>query len=204
MKTKQSLGSRIRGWFPSEPKSLKISFTTTDFVAKSPSVQDNQYVSPIIVAFLLVANVSVSFLLIINSINLSITNFVAMLIASGVVGAFVGILPTLKVLEHLAKGKKTYTKVSEIIFIVFGVLLVCLNFVVSFGPNHHVTELQYTIGLFSFSSLMTAFDAKIILFAIWERKSRCKIWVSKSFNLFIVPKSGQNSNLPQGNQKSES
>ncbi len=216
MNVKRSLQSRIRGWFPQEPEGLKLSIAP-DFGAKNPMPAKNykpgsaRVLSPINIAIGLFINLLLVMFLFradsLPSFSFSgpLGNYVVMAIAGVAVGVVVGMLPAYKILEQLTKGHKTYIKSLKIvtinlayIILVFGTLL--YFFMIHFGTRTF-TEFNELFFIFSFSSCLAMVDSTYVCYAVWERRNHCKLWRYNGL-FFMVPKSGQNSNLSQSDQNS--
>ncbi len=208
MTAKQSLGSRIRGWFPQEPKG-KLSMKHI-FVAKNPFAQSNfknpqqQVTSELYALVILITLTGLFALITFDGLYLLFDYFGLMLLSGVIIGAFLGIFPAYKILKTLSKGGKTRANLSEIIYFTFLLVITAITFY-GFASSWHRNFLifeQYQI--FFWLNMVAIYDARVILFAVWERKNNCKIWRGKRLTLFITPKNVHTSNFSLSNQKSES
>ena len=111
MKAKQSLSSRIKGWFPQEPKG-KLSIKHI-FVAKNPFAQGNfknpkEQVSSELYAIVILLTLTGLFALMTFDHLFLVFDYFAVVLLSGVlIGAFLGVFPAYKILKTLSKGGKT-------------------------------------------------------------------------------------------------
>ena len=140
-------------------------------------------------------------------VNLSIAGFAVMIIVGALIGASLGALPAYRVLKALTQGRKTHANLSEIIFITFLLLVLTIvlfsGFFVGQDLMHRISEPQYMLFAFAYSSGLAIANTRIILFSVWERKNNCKILRGKRLTLFVSPKISSDARFSQSNQKSE-
>ena len=202
MKAKQSLVSRIRGWFPETPKGHKLSFTHS-FDAQSLRAPNNygyslRQVSVQIDVAMIFATILGSFGLLLVFPRLSFAYWIIMVVLGMFVGLFLAIVPTNYDLKRLIQGDKTKAKFSQIVYI-FSLTIIVLAIcyfgwaaIVNFDLNIQNFSLLTT---FSFAGILVMFVTRTILFAAWERKNNFEIWLGNGFNLFIIPKPNAKSGL---------
>ncbi len=203
MNVKRSLQSRIRGWFPEEPKGLKLSFAAKNPIAQGIFKNPKEQVTPELYVTVILLTITGLFTLsIFDRLFLVFDYFGVMSISCALIGAFLGTFPAYKILKTLSKGGKTRANLPQIIYFAFILVIGTITFygLVTSWSNFLIFEPYYA---FFWLSLVAIFDSRFIFLAVWERKYHCKIWMDKRLKLFIIQKSSQNQNYSLNNQKLE-